>query len=44
MGIKDIWGGGGMWGGDFSNQITRSPKQSVVVFDHRDYALMKDIM
>lgn len=38
MGIKDMgeWGGGG----DFSNQITRSPKQSIVVFDHRDYALM----
>ena len=31
MGIKDMVGGG------FSNQITRSPKQSFIVFDNGDY-------
>ena len=36
MGIKDMVGGGGGEGG-FSNQITRSPKQSFVVFDYGDY-------
>lgn len=36
MGIKDM----GRGGGDFSNKITRSSKQCIVVFDHRDYDLM----
>ena len=39
MGIKDMVRGGGGGKGGFSNQITRSPKQSFVVFDYGDYML-----